>query len=814
MGNSSATDIDTLVKELRELCCQKIDELYSKIKLLDTNNVNFDKLYVNTWMLDKPLSKDYKDINQLAEDSVQDADLKKLEQETDDFFFNFRRSFSWFSDRTKTEHTIGFERYQSPPKQLSTEAKSNQVRKLRGIDFAQEDRFLMVLGKPGTGKTLFLRDLAIACCKRKRNFLCTHIPILIELREYSNAGQFNLLDIIRDEFEEEYRNRIEEILYKGRFLILLDGLDEVPENSRQDIQKCIGRFSKKYLYNHFILTCRTQAAGLFILDQFHCVEIDNFDENQIREFAEHWFSAQNIEIREQEKEFIEKLINTKKYELAFTPILLDLICQLFNGSSRELPSKRSELYRKAIDLLLEKRDNEKGRILDPKSEIYSKLNLEDKQKLLAYIACQRFKEEQSLNFSKKILLKDIKEQLRISSGQEEILQDIEIQSGLLTEKANEIYSFSHQTFQEYFIAQWYVDYDGQLEDIVSHCIQTRWQEVFLLTSQMLNNRDEILKFLKLMKEQIDNHIRSQSTLQYFLSWINKKSCSLVNESFPSTEKPYKLVALRAFYFRLVCSERVPDLEQDFELVSLLDSKLARNFKSFINMQQSNNSQNQDDDNYTQLSLNFSPIVLSLLIDYSFYEIFYFTDVINSIEKASNEFRNYISRNPKYTGYEPPNSSWLDGIRIAIDTIRSRIIGIMKLSYHCQSTKHDFDTYLQDNLQDKGSFVYQMVSRGRELYKVGNDMDSLKAWVDKYMRNWCKEVNTNMTRYRDINRNWSFHNNNPESNFERKLLKEYYDATNLLVNCLNHVLNNLNDQELKSILESEIQDKLFLPIDPK
>lgn len=73
-----------------------------------------------------------------------------------------------------------------------------------------------------------------------------------------------------------------------------------------------------------------------------------------------------------------------------------------------------------------------------------------------------------------------------------VLRDIEVQHGLLVERAESIYSFSHLTIQEFLIAQ-HIDYENlPIEPLVDqHLCDKRWREVFLLLSG-LRKADNLL----------------------------------------------------------------------------------------------------------------------------------------------------------------------------------------------------------------------------------------------------------------------------------------------------------------------------------
>jgi len=515
------SDIDELVQEVRSRCCDKIQDQYSKIQLLNRQQIDIDKLYVDVYVLEKLSSESYATIPDLLKGS------------------NLREDF----DRLG----LGGRQKRSP-----------------GFEVAAQYPRLMILGKPGSGKSTFLRHLAVACCKSE--FLADHIPILIELRFIKDTSQFNLLNAIHREFRLADRGQTEEILNQGKVLILLDGLDEVPGQSRRDVQDHIYEFSQQYYKNRFILTCRTQTTE-YTLATFNCVEVADFNPEQVEIFAQNWFTAL-AETPEQGREltvkFLDKLRlpeNKQTAELAVTPILLSLTCGVFNDLKDLLP-KRSDLYEQGINLLLEKWDEKRGVRRELGSEAYRKLSVGEKKKLLSYLAARKFEQEQYVLFEQGELQGYIGEYLGISTEDSEaVLDAVAALHGLLIERAGGIWSFSHLTFQEYFAAKWFCDRaDG--EGLVSHITEKHWREVFFLAGGM---RELVDKLLQLMKKVVDRHIASDEELQQFLCWLSQKSNSV--------KLSYKPGAIRAFYLN--------ELDSDINIDLSLDESIDSDFKNVI-----------------------------------------------------------------------------------------------------------------------------------------------------------------------------------------------------------------------------------------
>jgi predicted NACHT family NTPase len=415
----------------------------------------------------------------------------------------------------------------------------------------------MCLGAPGSGKTTYLYYVAIQC--NKGELQANRVPIFIRLSEFTdtikNQPELSLLNYIDNLFHTEgieQPQAIETIITQGRALILLDGLDEVPKDFSKLVLSHIREFCK-YRKISIIITCRTNALDYnFSHLKFTQVIVADFEQPQIEIFANKWFVSvakndkQAGEARA--KEFIEKLglpEHKRIRDLAVTPILLNLTCLVFNNNMGEFLKNRSELYQRGINILLEEWDAERGLERD---EVYGKLDLEGRKALLTHVAKVSF-EENRYFFKQEEIEKYIADYLRtlphaqIDSLQKDsraVLKSIEVQHGLLIERAQGIWSFSHLTFQEYFAAKWFVE-NAKWQDLVNnHITEKNWREIFLLTVQMLLQDADSM--LQLMKKKVNRLVASDQKLQQFLTLINQKSLSV--------EAPYKLAAVRAFYLTL------------------------------------------------------------------------------------------------------------------------------------------------------------------------------------------------------------------------------------------------------------------------
>lgn len=421
--------------------------------------------------------------------------------------------------------------------------------KHKGIEVSNAEPFLVVLGQPGAGKSTFLRKMGLEALKGKHGeFKHRCIPVFIELKQF-NDYQIGLEQIVVSEFETcgfpNARGFTRKALEQGKLLILLDGLDEVPTDSLNLTIRAIEDFVDRHDKNRYIASCRT-AAYRSIFRRFKDVAMAEFDNDQIQQFIENWFQSDTDKAANMATKCwttLQKPEYAAAKELAHTPLLLTFLCLVYDRS-QNFPNNRSILYRKALRILLEEWAADKR--LENQRQIYEGLSVELEEVLLSELACQGFATNQ-LFFSQREIVKKIREFLASNLNApthldgEAVLKAIVVQQGILVERAEDVYSFSHLTLQEYLTAQ-YIDDHHQIERLVQHCLTARrWREVFLLVAGIMRGgADELLL---LMEKQSQTYLRF-SKLKALLIWAETATNGSVGE--------YSPVAKRATAIYLIC----------------------------------------------------------------------------------------------------------------------------------------------------------------------------------------------------------------------------------------------------------------------
>jgi len=450
---------------------------------------------------------------------------------------------------------------------------------LSSLEILQNQGKVVILGKPGAGKTTFLCHMALECNEGRYKPEC--IPVFLSLRTFAtqlqDTEEGSLLTYLHQLWQRYglEMKQVKGLLDQGRVLLLLDGLDEVPAALSQTILTQIQQFSEEYYQNQILITCRIEAHH-YHFRGFHYIELADFQKSQVEVFARRYFvaTARNSKTGglTQAAQFLNQLQqpeNQALQNLTASPLLLGLVCSVFQ-QRMAFPTKRAKLYQAGLEILLERWDQARG--IQRETEDFS-LSKPDTITLLCQIAATTFTEG-NYYFEQRQVLNLIADYLRSTSPETldfetlwsrsaAILKSIELQSGLLVQRAKEVYSFSHLTFQEYLTARKIIatTTPDSLQELAGRVTDSRWREVILLTASLLPNADI---FIQDLYAQITTLIHMNPDLQVFLEQIQAKVDSI--------ENPDQNLPVTAFYISL-------SLRQDLGLAHCINPQLTQNLSA-------------------------------------------------------------------------------------------------------------------------------------------------------------------------------------------------------------------------------------------
>lgn len=403
--------------------------------------------------------------------------------------------------------------------------------KLSQLDIINKDVNLVVLGKTGAGKSVFLRYAALQAISGKiKN---QRVPVLINLDD----SEKTIVDYIIKEFDvcgfSGSKQFTQRMLEKGSFLLLFYGLEKTSGDSAQKIKA----FSQKYKNCIFIIT-HSPTEYNYCFEGFTDVEILGFGDREIRSFVEKWFKSKP----EDAMGCLDRLLgNAEVKELCRTPLFLSMCCLLYSKDT-DFPQRQTALYEEAFACLLRKWDTSKN---IKRGEVYRYLSVKQKQEMFAKIAYDAFEKDKEF-LTKDLIEKSITEFIKkldiegVEFNSVEILKELEFQHGIVTEYTKNTYVFYNQSFYKYFVAKYITeDRNEKSFDMLLDKLSPRSRESFLVSAEM-SKRAEVF-FLK-MKKHADSFSVCRK-IQEVLLWAEKKA-SLV-------KSPYPAVSVRAFYLSTV-----------------------------------------------------------------------------------------------------------------------------------------------------------------------------------------------------------------------------------------------------------------------
>ena len=289
-------------------------------------------------------------------------------------------------------------------------------------------------------------------------------------------------------------------------LVLLDGLDEVPEaeTRREQVKLAIEEFCKTYSLCRVLLTSRTYAYQQqgWQLSGFIQAELLPLGDGQIKRFIVRWYAHMAVlqRIKPENAEGRAVLLRQAIFsqprlrELAERPLLLTLMASLHAWRGGDLPDRRERLYAEAVDLLLylwEQRRltrDPQGKIelLQPSVAEYLGSDKEQVRKLLETLAYAAHDAQAGLTGTADIAEDRLVSQLLAIADNPDakpkrLVEYLRDRAGLLTARGVGVYTFVHRTFQEYLAACHLTDdnYPDHIAELARND-PDRWREVALL----------------------------------------------------------------------------------------------------------------------------------------------------------------------------------------------------------------------------------------------------------------------------------------------------------------------------------------------
>ncbi len=383
---------------------------------------------------------------------------------------------------------------------------------------------LVIVGCPGAGKTTALEFTAVRTA-RGELFGQDCLPVFVRLPEFAAA-----LDISPSvDFLSWIIARAREVksagLDKGltewlksrdrTVLFLFDGLDEVPkEADRRRLVETTLKFVRQYPANRFCITSRPigfdptpwNGAG------FEVFRLIEYGDDQIDEAISKWSGVLADNKAESAKSVGEELStairqDSRVRQIAANPLILTILIFLCRSRGYALPRRRVDLYAKVAEIFLDSWESSKRQTAAFSETFNIDLHTRELSWLISDVALEM--QRRGLVLAKRWWIEQrIEETLTVRIGLESdaakdatgrILRFISDRTGLLEERALDLYGFSHRAVQEYLAAVGAIneaDAGGSHalpRMLRPHLFQPAWTEVIrLIASQITPPRAEEL----------------------------------------------------------------------------------------------------------------------------------------------------------------------------------------------------------------------------------------------------------------------------------------------------------------------------------
>jgi hypothetical protein len=235
--------------------------------------------------------------------------------------------------------------------------------------FFETGRALLILGEPGAGKTVTLVELARELIDRFESNPMQAAPVVLNLSTWQDKS--TLATWIEAELKSKYfvpLRRSRAWLDSSHLILLLDGLDEVPSDSRTSCVRAINEFVQNCgLPGIVVCSRRTEYTALPVRLSFTgAVCLLPLTVNQI----DHYLGSQVAALRQaiQQDEALA--------ELAQTPLMLNIMSVAFQGAGRDElaeqkvdshEERRKQIFRRYVERMFQRKGN--ARLAFPKEKI-------------------------------------------------------------------------------------------------------------------------------------------------------------------------------------------------------------------------------------------------------------------------------------------------------------------------------------------------------------------------------------------------------------------------------------------------------------
>lgn len=356
----------------------------------------------------------------------------------------------------------------------------------------------VLLGDPGGGKSTLSNYLTLLWARDDSG----PVPFHVILRDYAQeGGPHSIVDFIESQLPTKYQlqaleGAVEDCLTGGNAVVVFDGLDELTDpTKRRAITSAVETFAFRYPMVRVLVTSRRVGYEQARLDPtiFESFLLDGFSPDEVETYVRKWFDSQSsytdVEARRLSEQFMSQ--SRAVEELSSNPLMLSLMCIIFRGESF-IPRNRPAIYEKCANLLFEKWDGHRQIEVPLLARDYVDVAM----KHLAFVFLSREAGDSGIRRSQ--LVREMVSYLYPRAMETEAIAEraadefVSFCAGRAwvfsdagtTAEGEEIFTFTHRTFMEYFAAVHLLRISGTPEKLANELLPRIAREEWDVVAQL------------------------------------------------------------------------------------------------------------------------------------------------------------------------------------------------------------------------------------------------------------------------------------------------------------------------------------------
>ncbi|MFP1665563.1 NACHT domain-containing protein [Streptomyces cavourensis] len=359
----------------------------------------------------------------------------------------------------------------------------------------ERDR-LLLRGPAGSGKSTLVQWLALNAARQSFGDELTGwnrcVPFVLRLRAFTALDVLpSPADFLRAAGVPLHGSApagwADRLMRQGRALVLVDGVDEVPDRLRKRTERWLKDLVVAYPRAKYVVTTRPSAVPETWLSAsgFEPHTLLAMRQEDVRAFIGHWHRAAGSECgSEEERTELDRYENALRRAvgtrrdlglLATNPLMCALLCALNRDRRMQLPRARKELYDAALDMLLVRRDTERE-IVGVEGVDLTREEQTALLQRLAYWLIRNGLVEARQEEAVGLLTEWLRAMSQVRGTPDQVFTHLLNRSGLLREPAPGSVGFVHRTFQDYLGAKAAVE-ARDFGVLVRHAHEDQWDDV-------------------------------------------------------------------------------------------------------------------------------------------------------------------------------------------------------------------------------------------------------------------------------------------------------------------------------------------------